>query len=112
MARSGRMAGFELALDGPSTAAKDLLYSSQPWKECVMSIRVTNSKVGPDIVLLHLAGHVAISEETDALEWLLRSLLHQGENKLILDLAGVDQIDADAALFLVRCFFTVRGSGG
>jgi anti-anti-sigma regulatory factor len=25
---------------------------------------------------------------------------------------GVDQIDADAALVLVRCFFTARGSGG
>jgi anti-anti-sigma factor len=77
-----------------------------------VSIRVTNSKVEPDIVLLHLAGRMTVSPETDNLEWLLRSLLRQGESKLIFDLAGVDQIDADAALVLVRCFFTARGSGG
>jgi anti-anti-sigma factor len=77
-----------------------------------VSIRVTNSKVEPDIMLLHLAGHMSIGEETNNLEWLLRSLLRQGESKLVFDLAGVDQIDADAALFLVRCFFAARGSGG
>lgn len=77
-----------------------------------MSIRVTTSKIAPDIVLLHLAGHLSINEETNNLEWQLRSLLGQGESKLIFDLADIDQIDADAALFLVRCFFAARGSGG
>jgi hypothetical protein len=52
-----------------------------------VSIRVTNSKVEPDIVLLHLAGRMTVSPETDNLEWLLRSLLRQGESKLIFDLA-------------------------
>jgi anti-anti-sigma factor len=83
-----------------------------PGRAAVVSIRVTNSKVEPDIVLLHLAGHLSVSQETDNLEWQLRSLLRQGERKLIFDLAGVDQIDADAALVLVRCFFAARGSGG
>lgn len=77
-----------------------------------MSIRVTSSKVEPDIVLLHLAGHLSVSQETDNLEWQLRGLLRQGESKLIFDLAGVDQIDADAALVLVRCYFAARGFGG
>jgi len=77
-----------------------------------MSLHVTTSNAKPGIVLLHLAGHIAISDETDALEWLLCSFLRLGENKLIFDLAGVGQIDPDAALFLVRCSFRVRGSGG
>lgn len=77
-----------------------------------MSIRVSSSKVEPDIVLLHLAGRLSLSPETENLEWQLRGFLRQGESKLIFDLADVDQIDADAALFLVRCFFAVRGSGG
>lgn len=77
-----------------------------------MGIQVTNSKVEPDIMLLHLAGHLAVGQETDDLEWQFRSLLRQGESKLIFDLTGVDQIDADAALLLVRCFFAARGSGG
>jgi anti-anti-sigma regulatory factor len=55
---------------------------------------------------------MAVGQETDALEWHLRSFLRQYEMKLIFDLAGVDHIDADAALFLVRCFFATRGAGG
>ena len=78
----------------------------------VMSLRVTTSRLEPDIVVVHLAGRMEIGPETESLEWLLRGLLAQGETKLIFDLAGVEQIDADAALFLVRCFFAVRGPGG
>ena len=77
-----------------------------------MDLRVTTSRVDPDIVVLHLAGHIAVSQEADDLECLLRGLLGQGERKLIFDLASVDQIDADAALIFVRCFFAARGAGG
>ena len=77
-----------------------------------MSLRVTTSKVEPDIVVLHFSGTMTIGPETHTLEWLLHRLLRRGETKLIFDLAGVDQIDADAAGFLVRCFFAVRGAGG
>ena len=77
-----------------------------------MSLRVTTSKVEPDIVVLHFCGTMTIGPETHALEWLLRRLLRRGETKLIFDLAGIDQIDAEAALFIVRCFFVVRAAGG
>jgi anti-anti-sigma factor len=76
-----------------------------------MSLSVTTANIEPGILLLHLAGHITIGPETDNLEWLLRNLLREGQTKLILDLAGVDLIDPDAALFLVRCFFAARGSG-
>ena len=76
-----------------------------------MNLRVTTSTLETGIVLLHLAGHMTIGPETDNLEWLLRSLLREGQTKLILDLAGVDQIDPDAAVFLVRCFFVAREIG-
>lgn len=76
-----------------------------------MSFQVTTSRVEPTIVVLHLAGEMNISEDSENLEWLLRDLLRQGERRLIFDLAGVSRIDAEAALFLVRCFFTARGSG-
>lgn len=74
-------------------------------------LQVTTSRVEPTVVVLHLAGSMTTGEESENLEWLLRDLLRQGERKLIFDLAGVDQIDAEAALFFVRCFFTARGSG-
>lgn len=76
-----------------------------------MTFSVTTSRVDPDIMVLHLAGRMAIGAETYELEWLVRDLLSQGERKLIFDLAGVGQIDADAALFMVHCFFATRGSG-
>jgi anti-anti-sigma factor len=83
-----------------------------PARTAIVTLQVTTSRIEPDIVALHLAGSMAIGAETYDLEWLLRDLLRQGERKLIFDLTGVDQIDADAALFMVRCFFTARGSGG
>lgn len=76
-----------------------------------MSFLVRTSTVKPDILVLHLSGRMAISAETEALEWRLRGLLRQDEKKLIFDLAGVDAIDADAAVFLVRCYFAARGFG-
>jgi anti-sigma B factor antagonist len=76
-----------------------------------MTLRVTSSKVEPDIVVLHLSGTTTIGPETDALELLVRDLLNRS-SRLVFDLAGVDEIDADAALFFVRCFFAVQGAGG
>ena len=75
-----------------------------------MTLRVTTSKVEPDIVVLHLSGTTTIGPETDALELLVRDLLNRS-SRLVFDLAGVDEIDADAALFFVRCFFAVKGAG-
>lgn len=97
---------------GSPKATENLLYSSQPPRTAFLTFSVTTSRVNPDIMVLHLAGRIAIGAETYELEWLVRDLLSQGERKLIFHLADVRQIDADAALFLVRCFFTVRGTGG
>ena len=77
-----------------------------------MTLRVTTSTVEPDIVVLHLSGSMTISPETDALESLVRDLLSRSSRRLVFDLAGLYEIEADAALFLVRCFFTVRAAGG
>ena len=54
---------------------------------------------------------MAVSQETEALEWRLRGLLRQNEKRLVFDLTDVDDVDADAAVFLVRCYFIARGSG-
>lgn len=99
---------FRLATAAVNRRRK-LLYSS---RIAIVTLRVTTSRVEPDIVILHLFGSMTIGVETYDLEWLVRDLIQEGERKLIFDLAGVDQIDADAALFLVRCFFAARGSGG
>lgn len=77
-----------------------------------MSLRLTTSRVEPNIVVLHLVGTMAIGTETDGLESLVHDLLRQSDRRLIFDLADVDQIDAEAILFMVRSFFTVLGSGG
>lgn len=49
-----------------------------PGRSAVMSLRVTTSKVEPDIVVLHFSGTMTIGPETQALEWLLRRLLCRG----------------------------------
>lgn len=109
--RSGKIP-FDVFRGRSSSGTRTCYIFLGPVSIAVMNLRVTTSRGDPDIVVLRLAGHMAVGKETDDLEWLLRSLLRQGETKLIFDLAGVDQIDADAAVFLVRCFFAARGVGG
>jgi anti-anti-sigma factor len=77
-----------------------------------MSLRVTTSNAEPDIVVLHLGGTMTIGQEADALESLLLDLLDQKTRKLVFDLAGMDEIEASATVFLVRCFFRTRAAGG
>jgi len=83
-----------------------------PYRDTVMSFRVTTSRVEPDIVVLHMFVVMAIGPETDALESLFHDLLNGATTKVIFNLAGVVEIEANAALFLVRCFFAARGAGG
>jgi anti-sigma B factor antagonist len=77
-----------------------------------MSLQVITSKVEPDIVVLHLAGSMTVSPETDALESLLLDLLGEKIRKLVFDLTGMDEIEPAATVFLVRCFFRTRSAGG
>ena len=77
-----------------------------------MSLQVTTSNIEPDIVVLHLGGIMTTGPEADALESLLLDLLAQKTKKLIFDLAALDEIEADATVFLVRCFFRTRSAGG
>ena len=77
-----------------------------------MSLQVETSKVEPDIVVLHLSGSMTIGPVTDALESLLHDLLDRRTSKLVFDLSGVDYIASAATLFLVRCFFRARETGG
>ena len=77
-----------------------------------MSLRVTTSHVEQDIVVLHLWGSLTTGPETNALESLLSDLLDQQTRKLVFDLSGVDEIESDGTVFLVRCYFRVRSAGG
>ena len=97
---------------GATSGSEPDIFISLLNASAIVTLQVTTARVDPDIVILRLAGRMSIGSETCDLEWLLRDLLRQGERKLIFDLVGVDQIDADAALFLVRCFFATRGFGG
>lgn len=77
-----------------------------------MSLRVEVSKLEPDIVVLHLSGHMTIGPETDALESLVRDRVSRGDRRLIFDLSGVQRIDSVGGVMLLRCFFTARETGG
>ena len=44
-----------------------------------MSFQITTSTTEPDIVVFHLSGRMAVSRETEALEWRLRAVLRLDE---------------------------------
>lgn len=78
----------------------------------VMLLEIQTSRIEPDIMLLALAGKLALGRESQRIETLVQDLLRQNERKLIFDLAKVDHMDSTGIGIMAYCFGTLNRSGG
>ena len=76
-----------------------------------MAVQVNIQKLEPGIVIVRLTGKLT-AEAASELETAFTRLLYDVHPKVILDLAGIEEIDAAGSLFCVRCFFAARQAGG
>ena len=65
-----------------------------------------------DVVILDLQGRVTIGRTNDELSRELRSLVSNGERKILVNLVGVPQVDSSGISTIVRSFVTLRREGG
>ncbi len=73
---------------------------------------ITERTVG-DVTIVDAAGKVTLSEGGDTmLKDKLRSLVHQGNRKLLLNLADVSYVDSAGLGAIVQCYTTVTNQGG
>ncbi len=76
-----------------------------------MSLHIAMRKAG-DVTIVDLQGRATIGSGNDAFSDKLRKLVESGERKLLINLAGVSQVDSSGISSLVRAYVTLERVGG
>lgn len=76
-----------------------------------MGLQISTRQSG-DVTILDLQGRVTIGLSNDLLSSQLRDILAEGTRKLLINLAGVPQMDSSGISSLVRSFVTLQRAGG
>ena len=71
-----------------------------------------NQRQAGDITILDLDGDVRIGDSSTALRGAIRNLVAAGNNKILLNLAGVKYIDSSGIGELIANYTTVSRQGG
>lgn len=71
-----------------------------------------NQRQAGDVSILDLSGEVRIGDSSTALRGAIRSLVAGGNNKILLNLAGVKYIDSSGIGELIANYTTVGRGGG
>jgi anti-anti-sigma factor len=75
-------------------------------------LQYETARIDPDITVVRLIGRLVTRLEGRALEVLVRELVSRGQQKIVLDLCGIDEFGNMACRCLVHCSSTVREAGG
>jgi len=76
-----------------------------------MCLQISARKSG-NVTILDLAGRIIIGASNDALGTELRKLAEAGPSDVLVNLAGVTQMDSSGISTLVRSFVTLERQGG
>ena len=74
-----------------------------------MGLQISIRESG-DVTILDFVGKATIGREHDLLDGQLQKLISQGARKLLLNLAGVTQVDCSSIGSIVRTFVTLQRS--
>lgn len=76
-----------------------------------MGLQITTREFGR-VTVVNVTGKLTLSEGRTQLRDLIHVLSGTGHRKFLLNLAGVEYVDSDGMGELVRCYTTVRQTGG
>lgn len=76
-----------------------------------MGLQITSRKVG-DVTVLDIRGRAVLGPGNDALSAELRKLAETEPAKVLVNLAGVAQMDSSSISTIVRSFVTLERRGG
>ena len=80
-------------------------------EEAKMGLQISARKSGA-VTILDLQGRITIGPSNDALNAELRKLADTGPSDVIINLAGVAQMDSSGISTIVRAFVTLERQGG
>lgn len=69
-----------------------------------MILTIEDKRIEPDVAVLVLSGKLLMGNDSKRLEWRIEELLRNNEKKLVLDLAGLVQIDSTGIGIILHCF--------
>lgn len=76
-----------------------------------MSLQVS-IRQSADVTIVDLRGRATIGRDNDLLSSQLQSLIGDGKRKILLNLAGLTQLDSSSLGTIVRAFVSVRRQSG
>lgn len=77
-----------------------------------MLLSIDKRTIAPGITVLALTGKIALGRESQKIEQQVGELLQTGENRIILDLAGVDYLDSTGVGIITLCAGKATAAGG
>jgi anti-anti-sigma factor len=80
-------------------------------EEANMGLQISARKSGA-VTILDLQGRITIGASNDALSAELRKLAEAGPSNVVINLAGVMQMDSSGISTMVRAFVTLERQGG
>src|ERR1700733_7018395 len=90
------------------------LVANMRWREggTRLMLEIQTKQVQPDIVVLEIKGRITLGGDSKQLEWTVDKLVNEGQKKVILDLAGVTNIDSTGIGIIVMSAGKVKKAGG
>jgi len=81
------------------------------WEEEVVGLQVS-IRQSADVTILDLQGRATIGRGNDLLSSHIRKLIGDGTRNVLLNLAGVPQVDSSSLSTIVRAFVSLGRQGG
>jgi anti-sigma B factor antagonist len=75
-------------------------------------MRIQQTPIGPDIVLVQLTGRISLGRDCEDVEWAVDELIRGDRKKVVFDLSEVDYVDSMGVGILVMCGAKVKRAGG
>ena len=75
-------------------------------------LEIQRTVMETDVLVMTLAGRLALGRECQQVEWTVDELLAGGQRKIIFDLSRLDYMDSTGIGILVTCCGRIEAAGG
>ena len=75
-------------------------------------VKITEKEIAPDIMVLEMAGRLAVGAESQDLQTKVEALIAANKTKIVLELTDLKYMDSTGLGTVVSCFTKTRQAGG
>ena len=75
-------------------------------------VKITEKEIAPDILVLEMAGRLAVGAESQDLQTKVEGLIAQDRKKIVLEITDLKYMDSTGLGTVVSCFTKTRKAGG